>query len=154
MSRPTPERLSLIRSFVLQAEPSPLPSPLVPCSHEFLLGEAHESEELAEFVIALLAEVDAVASTLEERNAEIENLLRQWASVVDASGIAPRVEDADGSIMTHDLCTALRGEKQLADLFTGGSSAIGAARWDDPEPPGIFGEAAALLDRDVGRVKP
>ena len=75
-----------------------------------------EREEAREYADECLGDLAALADERDEARAEYNALLRQWGAVVDASGIVPRMEDADGSIMTDALCGLLRGAAEVERL--------------------------------------
>jgi hypothetical protein len=70
-------------------------------------GPTHDAGVDAKLVAKLRNNIALILAERRVLRAERDLYLRQWAQVVDASGIEPRAEDADGSIMTLALCDAL-----------------------------------------------
>lgn len=82
-----------------------------------------------------------VGLDMEATRAEYNHLLRQWGAVVQASGIEPRMEDCDSSIMTASLCKMVRRPPTNLERVT-----LEAVRG-----PGTMAEAFAKSAKETGR---
>lgn len=102
-------------------------------------GHVRIREELANVCQAVGLNMEAYAEAHAETRADFEHLLRQWGAIVTASGIEPRMEDADSSIMTAALCERVRHKPTNLERV-----AVSAARSDEP-----FAEAFAKAAKET-----